>query len=142
MSYNKVTLIGRLGRDPEVKTFPSGDKIANLRLATSERWRDKKTGERKEKTEWHSVTVHGEGLVGVCEQYLKKGSQIMVEGQIRTRQWEKDGEKRYTTEIEVRGFSARLLMLDGAGGDSASGSEKSDRKEQSQYDDLDDDIPF
>jgi single-strand DNA-binding protein len=149
MTYQKVILVGRLGRDPEIKRFNGGDKVANLRLATSERWRDKQSGERKEKVEWHSVAVFGDGLVGVCEQYLRKGSQIMVEGQIQTRSWEKDGEKRYTTEIIVRGFSAKLVMLDtrSDGDGSEREEERPARKgepqqSQSRYDDLDDDIPF
>lgn len=125
-SVNKVILIGNLGRDPEVRSFPSGGKVANLRIATSETWRDKTSGERKEKTEWHSVAIYSEPLVKVAEQYLRKGSKVYIEGQLETRKWQdKDGADRYTTEIALRPFRSELTMLDGrgeGGGSSGGGS--------------------
>ncbi|RZK00728.1 MAG: single-stranded DNA-binding protein [Novosphingobium sp.] len=115
-SVNKVILIGNLGADPEVKSFQNGGRIANLRIATSENWKDKNTGERKERTEWHSVVLQSEGLVGVAERFLKKGSKIYIEGQLRTRKWQdQSGNDRYTTEISV-GMNGVLTMLDGAPG--------------------------
>lgn len=114
-SVNKVILIGNLGQDPEVKSFSSGSKIANLRIATSESWKDKQTGERKERTEWHSVTLQGDGLVGVAERFLRKGSKVYIEGQLRTRKWQdQSGNDRYTTEISLNGPGAVLTMLDSA----------------------------
>ena len=116
-SVNKVILIGNLGADPEIKSFQNGGKIANLRIATSEQWKDKMSGERKERTEWHNVTISGDGLVGVVERYLKKGSKIYVEGSLRTRKWQdRDGNDRYTTEVVVAGMGGALTMLDGAPG--------------------------
>jgi single-strand DNA-binding protein len=125
-SVNKVILIGNLGRDPEVRTFPSGGKVANLRIATSESWRDKQSGERKERTEWHSVAIYSEPLVRVAEQYLKKGSKVYIEGQLETRKWQdQSGADRYTTEGALRPFRSELTMLDGrgegGGGSSSSG---------------------
>ncbi|WP_372837827.1 single-stranded DNA-binding protein [Phaeovulum sp.] len=115
-SVNKVILIGNLGRDPEVRSFPSGGKVANLRIATSESWRDKQSGERKERTEWHSVAIYSEPLVRVAEQYLRKGSKVYIEGQLETRKWQdKDGADRYTTEVALRPFRSELTMLDGRG---------------------------
>lgn len=117
--YNRVTLIGYLGRDPEVRALHSGGKVCSFRLATSETWRDKQTGERRERTEWHNVVIWTEGLVKIAEQYLRKGSCVLVEGQLETREWEKDGEKRYTTEVVLRGFNAVLKLMpkgDGQGG--------------------------
>ncbi|HEX8055195.1 MAG TPA: single-stranded DNA-binding protein [Novosphingobium sp.] len=115
-SVNKVILIGNLGADPEVKSFQNGGRIANLRIATSENWKDKNTGERKERTEWHSVVLQSDGLVGVAERFLKKGSKIYIEGQLRTRKWQDaSGNDRYTTEISV-GMNGVLTMLDGAPG--------------------------
>ncbi|NBW76848.1 MAG: single-stranded DNA-binding protein [Sphingomonadaceae bacterium] len=115
-SVNKVILIGNLGQDPEVKNFQNGGKICNLRIATSENWKDKATGERKERTEWHSVVLQSDGLVGVAERYLKKGSKVYIEGQLRTRKWQDaSGNDRYTTEISV-GMNGVLTMLDGAPG--------------------------
>lgn len=114
-SVNKVILIGNLGADPEVKSFQNGGKIANLRLATSENWKDRATGERKERTEWHNVVIQSEGLVGVVERYLRKGSKIYIEGALRTRKWQdRDGNDRYTTEVSVGGIGGVLTMLDGA----------------------------
>lgn len=115
-SVNKVILIGNLGQDPEVKSFQNGGRIANLRIATSENWKDKNTGERKERTEWHSVVLQSDGLVGVAERYLRKGSKVYIEGQLRTRKWQDaSGNDRYTTEISV-GVGGSLTMLDGAQG--------------------------
>ena len=116
-SVNKVILIGNLGADPEVKSFQNGGRIANLRIATSENWKDKATGEKKERTEWHSVVLQSDGLVGVAERYLRKGSKIYIEGQLRTRKWQdKDGNDRYSTEVSVGGLGGVLTMLDGAPG--------------------------
>ena len=115
-SVNKVILIGNLGRDPEVRSFPSGGKVANLRIATSETWRDKQSGERKERTEWHSVAIYSEPLVRVAEQYLRKGSKVYIEGQLETRKWQdQSGADRYTTEVALRPFRSELTMLDGRG---------------------------
>ncbi len=116
-SLNKVMLIGNLGADPEIRTFNNGGKVANLRIATSEQWKDRQTGERKEKTEWHTVAIFSEGLVGVVERYLKKGSKVFVEGKLQTRKWQdQNGQDRYSTEIVIQGMGGTLTMLDGAGG--------------------------
>jgi single-strand DNA-binding protein len=116
-SVNKVILIGNLGQDPEVKSFQNGGRIANLRIATSENWKDKNTGERKERTEWHSVVLQSDGLVGVAERYLRKGSKVYIEGSLRTRKWQDaSGNDRYTTEVSVGGIGGVLTMLDGAPG--------------------------
>jgi len=128
-SVNKVILIGNLGADPEVKSFQNGGRIANLRIATSENWKDKQTGEKKERTEWHSVVLQSDGLVGVAERYLRKGSKIYIEGQLRTRKWQdQSGNDRYSTEVSVGGIGGVLTMLDGApggggGGKSSGGSD-------------------
>ena len=115
-SVNKVIIVGNLGQDPEVKSFQNGGRICNLRIATSESWKDKATGEKKERTEWHSVVLQSDGLVGVAERYLKKGSKIYIEGSLRTRKWQdQSGNDRYTTEISV-GVGGVLTMLDGAPG--------------------------
>ncbi len=125
-SVNKVILIGNLGADPEVKGFQNGGKIANLRIATSENWKDRATGERKERTEWHNVVIQSEGLVGVVERYLRKGSKIYIEGQLRTRKWQdRDGNDRYTTEVSVGGMGGVLTMLDGAQGGGSGGAGRS-----------------
>lgn len=125
-SVNKVILIGNLGADPEVKSFQNGGKIANLRIATSENWKDRATGERKERTEWHNVVIQSEGLVGVVERYLRKGSKIYIEGQLRTRKWQdRDGNDRYTTEVSVGGMGGVLTMLDGAQGGGSGGAGRS-----------------
>lgn len=123
-SVNKVILIGNLGADPEVKSFQNGGRIANLRIATSESWKDRATGERKERTEWHSVVLQSDGLVGVAERFLRKGSKVYIEGQLRTRKWQdQSGNDRYTTEVSVGGVGGVLTMLDGApGGGSGGGS--------------------
>lgn len=121
-SLNKVMLIGNLGRDPEVRTFQNGGKVCNLRIATSETWKDRNTGERRERTEWHSVAVFSEGLVRVCEQYLRKGSKVFVEGQLQTRKWQdQSGNDRYSTEIVLQGFNGTLTMLDGRDGSGGGG---------------------
>ena len=126
-SVNKVIIVGNLGADPEVKSFQNGGRICNLRIATSENWKDKATGERKERTEWHSVTLNGDGLIGVAERFLRKGSKVYIEGQLRTRKWQDaQGNDRYTTDINV-GMNGVLTMLDGApgGGGGAGGGARS-----------------
>ncbi len=121
-SVNKVILIGNLGRDPEVRSFQNGGKVCNLRIATSETWKDRNTGERKEKTEWHSVAIFQEGLVRIAEQYLKKGSKVYIEGQLQTRKWQdQSGADRYSTEVVLQGFNGTLTMLDGRDGPSGGG---------------------
>ena|SRR6187397_584796 len=169
-SVNKVILIGNLGQDPEVKSFQNGGRIANLRIATSENWKDKATGERKERTEWHTVVLQSDGLVGVAERYLRKGSKVYIEGSLRTRKWQdQSGNDRYSTEVSV-GVGGVMTMLDGApagggggqrggggdwgsggggssgGGSSAGGSTGGgstwNQGAGSSADDLDDDIPF
>ena len=113
-SVNKVILVGQLGRDPEVRNFANGGKVCNLRIATSDTWRDKNTGERKERTEWHTVAIFSEGLVKVAESYLRKGSKVYIEGKLQTRKWQDQaGADRYSTEIVLQGFDASLVMLDG-----------------------------
>jgi single-strand DNA-binding protein len=116
-SVNKVILIGNLGADPEIKRTQDGRPIANLRIATSETWRDKNSGERKEKTEWHRVVIFNEGLCRVAEQYLKKGAKVYIEGQLQTRKWtDQSGVEKYSTEVVLQGFNSTLTMLDGRGG--------------------------
>jgi single-strand DNA-binding protein len=116
-SVNKVILIGNLGADPEIRRTQDGRPIANLRVATSESWRDKNSGERREKTEWHRVVIFNEGLCKIAEQYLKKGSKVYLEGQLQTRKWQdKDGQDKYSTEVVLQGFNSQLTMLDRAGG--------------------------
>ncbi|MCW5693126.1 MAG: single-stranded DNA-binding protein [Pseudolabrys sp.] len=124
-SVNKVILIGNLGADPEIRRTQDGRPVANLRIATSETWRDKNTGERKEKTEWHRVVVFNEGLCKVIEQYVKKGSKVYIEGALQTRKWQdKDGQDRYSTEVVLQGFNSQLTMLDGrSGGAGSSGGD-------------------
>ncbi len=113
-SVNKVIIVGNLGRDPEVRTFQNGGKVVNLRIATSERWRDKQSGENKERTEWHSVAIFNENLAKIAEQYLRKGSKVYVEGQLETRKWQDQaGAERYTTEVVLRQFRGELTLLDG-----------------------------
>ena len=149
-SLNKVLLIGRLGADPEIKQMVNGKSVARLSLATSQSWKDKNTGEKKEKTEWHRVVVFNEGLVNVVQQYLKKGAQIYVEGQLTTRKWkdEQSGQDRYSTEIVIQGYNSSLTML---GGGSGSGGIQNDSISQISNDmsdnsqvsnEMDDDIPF
>ncbi|NDK34831.1 single-stranded DNA-binding protein [Rhodovulum sulfidophilum] len=121
-SVNKVILIGNLGRDPEVRSFPSGGKVCNLRIATSETWKDRNTGERRERTEWHSVAIYSEPLVRVAEQYLRKGSKVYIEGQLETRKWQdQSGQDRYSTEVALRPYRSELTMLDGRDGGGGGG---------------------
>jgi single-strand DNA-binding protein len=160
-SVNKVILIGNLGADPEVRSLPSGGKVVNLRVATTDTWRDKNTGERKEKTEWHRVVIFNEGLTRVAEQYLRKGSKVYIEGALQTRKWEKDGVDQYSTEVVLQNFNSQLTMLDGRGdGEGASGGFSGPRGEARtsegrpsegrrpaaapafQSGGMDDDIPF
>jgi single-strand DNA-binding protein len=157
-SVNKVILVGNLGQDPEVRRLSSGDPVVNLRLATSESWRDKNSGERKERTEWHSVVIFNENLAKVAEQYLKKGAKVYIEGQLQTRQWEdQSGQKRYTTEVVLQRFRGELQMLDsrgGGGGDyaerngrgaefgTASPMERNGRAGVTMREEMDDEIPF
>lgn len=154
---NKVILVGYLGADPEVRHTQAGAPVASMRIATNETWRDKTTGERKERTEWHSVVIWNEPLVKVAEQYLKKGSRVYIEGKLSTRKWQaKDGSDRYTTEVVLQGFNAQLTMLDGASGNRPPPAESPDEygKTQSSGEqrrpplggarpsDMDDEIPF
>ncbi len=175
-SLNKVMLIGNLGADPEVRSFQNGGKVCNLRIATSEQWKDKNTGERQERTEWHTVAIFSEGLINVAERFLRKGSKVYVEGQLQTRKWQdQQGNDRYSTEVVLRGFNGTLTMLDGPGGNQGGGQGGGGNWNQgggqgggagsggsggsggwnqggggsggssgggSNYDDLDDDIPF
>ena len=164
-SVNKVILIGNLGRDPEVRTFQNGGKVCNLRIATSETWKDRNTGERKERTEWHSVAIFSEPLVRVAEQYLKKGSKVYIEGQLETRKWQdQSGQDKYSTEVVLRPYRSELTMLDsrdgggggnfggGGGGGNQMGYDDRDyggpqsgggnAPSQSPSRDLDDEIPF
>ncbi|MEP9402428.1 single-stranded DNA-binding protein [Sphingomonas sp. VNH70] len=122
-SVNKVILVGNLGRDPESRSFQNGGKVVNLRIATSESWKDRNTGERKEKTEWHSVAIFNEGLANVAERFLRKGSKVYIEGQLQTRKWQdQNGQDKYSTEIVLQGFNSVLTMLDGPGGGQGGGS--------------------
>ena len=147
-SLNKVLLIGRLGADPEIKQMVNGKSVARLSLATSQSWKDKNTGEKKEKTEWHRIVVFNEGLVNVVQQYLKKGAQIYVEGQLSTRKWkdQQSGQDKYSTEIVIQGYNSSLTMLGGSGaGVSNNTSQQIANKEetsQAHQNDLDDEIPF
>ena len=123
-SVNKVILVGNLGRDPEVRNFQNGGKVCNLRIATSENWKDRNTGERRERTEWHSVAIFQEGLVRVAEQYLRKGSKVYIEGQLQTRKWQdQNGQDRYSTEVVLQGFGGTLVMLDGRDGGGQGGGQ-------------------
>jgi len=146
-SLNKVLLIGRLGADPEVKQMVNGKSVARLSLATNKSWKDKNTGEKKEKTEWHRIVVFNEGLVNVVKQYLKKGAQIYVEGQISTRKWkdEQSGQDKYSTEIIIQGYNSSLTMLGGGGSSNITNQENTKSIEdtsQAVQNDLDDEIPF
>jgi single-strand DNA-binding protein len=156
-SVNKVILVGNLGAEPEVRTLPSGGKLVNLSVATSESWRDKNTGERKEKTEWHRVVIFSEGLVRVAEQYLHKGSKVYLEGQLQTRKWQDQaGQDRYSTEVVLQGFNSNLTMLDSRGGgegdsagfsgpperSSAGGARRPQSNAPAFESSVDDDIPF
>jgi single-strand DNA-binding protein len=155
-SVNKVILIGNLGKDPEVRKLPSGDPVVNLRIATSETWRDKQSGERKEKTEWHNVAIFNENIAKVAEQYLRKGSKVYIEGQLQTRKWQDaSGADKYTTEVVLQRYRGELTMLDGKSeggsrsyddgdsfGSSAGKKRVSDGPRESFNQDLDDEIPF
>ena len=146
-SLNKVLLIGRLGADPEIKQMVNGKSVARLSLATSNTWKDKNTGEKKEKTEWHRIVVFNEGLVNVVQQYLKKGAQVYIEGQLSTRKWkdEKTGLDKYSTEIVIQGFNSSLTMLGGGNQGSISSQDNKqnfDQDPQLSQNELDDDIPF
>jgi single-strand DNA-binding protein len=154
-SVNKVILVGNLGADPEVRTLPSGSKVVNLSVATSDSWRDKNTGERKEKTEWHRVVIFSEGLVRVAEQYLRKGSKVYLEGALQTRKWQdQSGQDRYSTEVVLQGFNSNLTMLDGRSSDSdspagfsgppaeRSGGRRPQASAPAFESSVDDDIPF
>jgi single-strand DNA-binding protein len=152
-SVNKVILIGNLGKDPEIRSMQSGDKVASFSIATSENWKDKATGERKEKTEWHRISCFNQGLVKVIESYVKKGSKVYIEGQLETRKWtDKDGQEKYSTEVVLRPFRGELTMLDSKGGGSFkdSGGANDDysagpSKAASgggRTDDFEDEIPF
>src|SRR6516225_1699389 len=148
-SVNKVILVGNLGKDPEVRRMTSGDPIVNLSVATSETWRDKSSGERKEKTEWHRVVIFNKNLADVAEKYLRKGSKVYVEGQLQTRKWtDKDGAERYSTEVVLQNFRGELTMLDGrngggeAGGGFGGGRGASEAPASFQRDEMDDEIPL
>ncbi len=155
-SVNKVILVGNLGRDPEVRTFQNGGKVCNLRIATSENWKDRNTGERRERTEWHSVAIFSEPLARIAEQYLKKGSKVYIEGQLETRKWQdQSGQDRYSTEVVLRPYRGELTLLDSRGGSGGGGGGYDDR-DHDPYggggsgggnpapggQDLDDEIPF
>ena len=149
-SLNKVMLIGNLCADPEIRSFQNGGKVANLRVATNEVWKDRETGERQERTEYHTVAIFTEGLVGVVERFLRKGSKVYIEGQLQTRKWQdQSGNDRYSTEVVLRGLNGTLTMLDGKSSDGGQGGggfgstgPSNNRGGGSNYDDLDDDIPF
>lgn len=157
-SVNKVILIGNLGRDPEVRQFQNGGQVCNLSIATSENWKDRNTGERKEKTEWHRVAIFNEGLVRIAQNYLRKGSKVYLEGQLETRKWQdQSGQERYTTEVVLRNYSGQLTMLDGREGAGAMGGgggsmgydqggggprQMEGPAEDFSRQDLDDEIPF
>jgi single-strand DNA-binding protein len=136
-SVNKVILIGNLGRDPEVRSFQNGGKVVNLRIATSETWRDRNSGERKERTEWHSVAIFSEPLAKIAEQYLRKGSKVYLEGALETRKWQdQSGQDRYTTEVVLRPFSGNLTLLDGRGEGGGGGGAGGGYDDRGGYDDY------
>ena len=155
-SVNKVILVGNLGADPEVRSLGDGAEVANLRIATSERWKDRTSNEQKERTEWHRVSIFGDGLVNVAKNYLRKGSKVYLEGSLQTRQYDKDGVTQYATEVVLRGFDAKLVMLDGKsdGDNSGAGNQNGGQRSQSNqnggaqrqapaFDDSGlDDVPF
>ena len=151
-SLNKVMLIGNLGADPEIRTFGNGGKVCNMRIATSERWKDKSSGEQRERTEWHTIAIFNEGLVKVCENYLKKGSKVFIEGQLQTRKWQdQSGNDRYSTEVVLQGFNGTMTMLDAnpngqSGGYNApasgGGTGTGGYTPAPMNNDLDDEIPF
>jgi single-strand DNA-binding protein len=147
---NKVQLLGYLGRDPEAKSFQNGGELVKLSIGTSKSWKDRASGERREKTEWHQVMIHSEGLIGLAKRYLRKGSRVMIEGELQTRKWtDQRGEDRYVTEIVVAGYQGLLIMLDKAGGGDRGGDDRDDRSAERSAPptgqepvDLDDDVPF
>jgi len=150
-SVNKVIIVGNLGRDPEVRTFQNGGKVCNLAVATSERWRDRNSGEQRERTEWHRVAIFAEPLVRIAEQYLRKGSKVYLEGQLETRKWQdQSGQDRYTTEVVLRPYRGELTLLDSRGGGEGGGGYAPDDRGApatagaggGPADDLDDEIPF
>jgi single-strand DNA-binding protein len=148
-SVNKVILVGNLGKDPEVRRMTSGEPVVNLSVATSETWRDKASGERKEKTEWHRVVIFNENLAKVAEQYLKKGAKVYLEGALQTRKWQdKDGQDKYSTEIVLNRFNGTMVMLDGRSGGGGGGGEVGygggarEQPASFQRDEMDDEIPF
>jgi len=152
-SVNKVILVGNLGRDPEIRTLNSGDKVANLSVATSETWRDRNSGERRERTEWHRVVIFNDNLVKVAENFLKKGSKIYIEGALQTRKYEQGGQEKFSTEVVLQKFRGELTMLDGKGegggrdegdfgGYSSGGRTQSSGPKENFTADLDDEIPF
>lgn len=153
-SLNKVMLIGNLGNDPDVRTMQNGGRVCNLSIATSESWKDKNTGERREKTEWHRVVIFNEGLVGVCENYLKKGSKVFIEGALETRKWQdQNGNDKYSTEIVLKAFNGTLTMLDSRNDNQSGGYQQRPQQQASGgampqqnaapvHDDFEDDIPF
>ena len=141
-SVNKVIIVGNLGRDPEIRTFQNGGKVCNLRIATSETWKDKASGERKEHTEWHTVAIFNDALAGVAERFLKKGSKVYVEGQLQTRKWhDAAGAERYSTETVLQGFGSELILLDGKG-DRADAGPAQPAASSPKPGAIDDDIPF
>ncbi|GHC46715.1 hypothetical protein GCM10007315_05600 [Gemmobacter tilapiae] len=136
-SVNKVIILGNLGRDPEVRSFQNGGKVVNLRIATSETWRDKNSGERKERTEWHSVAIFSEPLCKIAEQYLRKGSKVYIEGQLETRKWQdQSGQDRYTTEVVLRPFTGNMTLLDGRGEGGGGGQSGGGYDDRGGYDDY------
>jgi single-strand DNA-binding protein len=142
-SVNKVILVGNLGADPEVKQFQNGNQVCNLRIATADTWKDKTSGERRERTEWHTVAIYSEGLVRVAQNYLKKGSKVYIEGKLQTRKWQdQSGADRYTTEIVLQGYDAALVMLDGKDGKSGSTARQVEGPAQDFSADFDTDVPF
>ena len=148
-SVNKVILVGNLGKDPEVRRLTSGDPVVNLSIATSESWRDKASGEKKEKTEWHRVVIFNKNLADVAEKYLKKGAKVYIEGQLQTRKWtDKDGAEKYSTEVVLQNFRGELTMLDGRSGGEGGGSfggggrGAGEAPASFQRDEMDDEIPF
>ncbi len=155
-SLNRVMLIGNLGQDPDIRSMQNGGRVCNLSIATSESWKDRNTGERKEKTEWHRVVVFNEGLVGVIENYVKKGSKVFIEGQLETRKWQdQNGQDKYSTEVVIKNFNGGLTMLDGRNDNQGGGGYQQQRPQAQQgggmqqnaapapvHDDFEDDIPF
>lgn len=144
MALNQCEFIGNLGRDPEVRTFSNGNKVCNLALAVSERWKDKASGETKERTEWVQVAIFQEGLIRIAEQYLKKGSKVFIQGKMQTRKWQdQSGADKYSTEIVLQGFDGKLEMLDGkSGGNTGNDARQGGAPAGGRRSDMDDEIPF